>query len=886
MEKLHFDVQGMSCASCQAHVTKAVQKLDGTENVNVNLLTNDMYVDVDKNKVSVQDIEKAVKDAGYGASLSEDSKENMQHSDNSINSNKKNKSYAMKNRVQESNDKIIKHMKNRLVISLVFWIPLMIIAMHHMLHIPMKIFDGIENSLIFAFTQVLFVIPIIFVNRELFKSGFKSLSKGKPNMDALVAIGATASIIYGIIAIYEMSYGFGHGDFEMINNYRENLYFESAGTILTLITVGKYLEAKSKGKTGDAISKLIDLAPKNSVVIRDGKEVTIPTEEIVEGDIIVIKPGTSIPVDGVVTEGNSSIDESSITGESIPVEKEKGDKVTSGTVNKNGTFKMKALKVGDETTLSKIVKLVEDASISKAPIENIADNVAGVFVPIVIVIAIITFIVWFVMTKNIELALNFAISVLVISCPCALGLATPVAIMVGTGKGAENGILIKDAESLQALSDVKVVIFDKTGTITKGKPKVTDILSNIDEKEFIKIAGTLENSSEHPLAEAIVEKANEYKVSLDKVENFERISGRGIKAIFENETYLAGNIKLMNENNVDFSEYESKAEKLLSEGKTVLYFAKDGKTLGIIAVRDKIKEDSKSAISALHKLGIKTIMITGDNRVVAKNIAKEVGIDKVYAEIIPEEKEKIVEKIQNELNENKSNENTKSRKVKVAFVGDGINDSPALTKADVGLAIGSGTDIAIESADIILVRNSLMDVVSAIELSNKTMKNIKENLFWAFFYNVICIPVAAGVYYNSLGLKLNPMIGSAAMAFSSLFVCANALRLRFFKPRFATYEYNEVIRKNKESQKEIDNIQDNNIVKEKKIMKKELKIEGMMCENCVKHVTKALEGIDGIEKADVSLENKNAVIEETRDVSDKEIKDAVADAGYKVTEIK
>ena len=813
MKKLHFNIKGMTCASCQAHVTKAVQKLDGTSNVNVNLLTNDMYIDLDESKTNIKNIEKAVEDAGYMAELAEDSFNNITNNNVNIasknistaNTNlKKNKSYTMKNRVQESNENIIKHMKSRLIVSITFWIPLMFIAMHHMLHTPMPIFYGIENALIFAFTQLILVIPIIFVNREIFKSGFKSLFKGKPNMDSLVALGAAASMVYGIIAIYKMSYGYGHSNLNLVEEYRQNLYFESAGTILTLITVGKFLEAKSKGKTGDAISKLIDLAPKNSIVIRNQKEVTIPTEEIISGDIIVIKPGASIPVDGIIIEGNSSIDESSITGESIPVEKARGNNVTSGTINKNGTFKMQALKVGDETTLAKIVKLVEDASVSKAPIENIADNVAGVFVPIVIAIAVITFAIWLITTNNIESALNFAISVLVISCPCALGLATPVAIMVGTGKGAENGILIKDAKSLQALNNVETVIFDKTGTITKGKPQVTDIITDINKKDFIEIAATLEKNSEHPLAEAIVEKANELNIKSNTANNFERIAGKGIKAKYNNKIYLIGNIQLMKENNIKITAVEKESNKFLNQGKTVLYFAESNKILGIIAVRDEVKKDSKQAISELHKLGIKTAMITGDNKLVAESIAKEVNIEKIYAEVMPEEKEKIVAKIQKQIKSN-NGKNKNAGKVsnfknkKVAFVGDGINDSPALTKADVGISIGSGTDIAIESADIILVKNSLLDVVTAIQLSHKTMTNIKENLFWAFFYNIICIPIAAGVYFNSSGIKLNPMIGSAAMAFSSLFVCVNALRLRLFKPKFNGRTKNSETKKIKES---------------------------------------------------------------------------------------
>ena len=823
MKKMHFDIQGMSCASCQAHVTKAVEKLEGTKNVNVSLLTNDMTVDIDENKVDSKEIIQAIENAGYGASISSDSissdsissdsissdsissdsissdsisnknipnnniasnndsgdnassddkitvsEREVYSSNNTHSSTASTKSFPMRNRVQESNDLAIKNMKSRLMISLIFWIPLMIIAMHKMLHISMPAFDGIKNSLIFALVQFMLTVPIMIANKNLLKNGFKSLLKFAPNMDALVAIGSTASFIYGCISIFKMAYGFRYNDLNLVNKSMSNLYFDSAGTILTLITVGKFFEAKSKGKTGDAITKLINLAPKTSIVIRGGKEEVIPTEEILVNDIIVIKPGTSIPVDGVVIEGSTSINQSSITGESIPVEKNVDDEVISGTINENGYIKMKATKVGAETTLSKIVKLVEEASVSKAPIENLADKIAYYFVPIIITIAIATLFGWIIAGESMSTAFNFAISVLVISCPCALGLATPVAIMVGTGRGAESGILFKTAEALQTLGEVKYVIFDKTGTITKGKPKVTDIISEINEQDFLKIAYSLEKSSEHPLAKAVVEKAKEGF----EVENFFAIAGKGVEAEINGKKYYAGNVKMMKENNIETAKYNNKASKLLSEGKTVLYIACEKELIGLIGVADTIKDDSKNAITLLNSLGIKTVMITGDNKVVANEIAKQVGIKNVYSEVLPQHKEQIVSNLQkgNPVNV-----------AKVAFVGDGINDSPALAKSDVGIAIGSGTDIAIDSADIILVRDSLIDVVNAIKLSKKTLKNVRENLFWAFFYNAICIPLAAGLFYKSFGLELNPMIGSLAMSLSSLFVVTNALRLRFVK---------------------------------------------------------------------------------------------------------
>lgn len=837
MEKKHFDIQGMTCASCQAHVTKAVEKLEGTKNVNVNLLTNDMTLEVDKSKVDDAKIIEAIENAGYGASVAVDA---QVKESKSIGAKKSNKSSSMRNRVQESNDNAIKDMKLRLRVSLIFWIPLMVIAMHNMLHIPMPIFDGIENSLTFVLVQLLLTIPVIIANRKMIVNGFRSLVKFSHNMDTLVAIGSGASFIYSCVTLFRMTNLFGHQDIDGVSKISNQIYFDSAATILTLITLGKYFEAKSKGKTGDAITKLINLAPKKSIVVRDGKEVEIQSEEILEGDIIVIKPGSSIPVDGVIIEGSSNINQSAITGESMPIMKTVGDSVVSGTVNENGTFKMKALKVGDETTLAKIVKLVEDASSSKAPIENLADRIAYYFVQAVISIAIITFAYWLINGVGFALALNFAVSVLVISCPCALGLATPVAIMVGTGKGAENGILFKNAEALQTLGEVKYVLFDKTGTITTGKPVVTDIETNLDEGEFLSLAYSMEKNSEHPLAKAVVRKARKYKAK--KVDDFRAISGKGLSCKIDGEQYFAGNIKLMQENKIDTTEFDGKT--LSKQGKTVMYFANSKELIGIIAVADTVKPDSKEAVDLLHKLGVKTAMVTGDNRVVAEEIAKEAGISEVHSEVLPEDKEKLVRKL-------------KSKK-RVAFVGDGINDSPALTSADIGIAIGSGTDIAIESADVILVRSSLIDVVNSIKLSKKTLINIKENLFWAFFYNAICIPIAAGCFSKS-GITLNPMIGALAMSMSSIFVVTNALRLRFVKMKK---------------------------VEEEKLMKEEIKIEGMMCENCVKHVTKALEALDGITKVEVSLENKNAIIETSRKLSDDEIKNAIDEAGYKVTEIK
>lgn len=823
MKDVKFDIDGMTCSSCSAHVDRAVRKLNGVKEVNVNLLSNNMIVDYDEKQITNDDIIKAVIDAGYNAIVSKEEKSKEDNTKDKISS-----------------------MKKRLIISICFLIPLMYIAMHHMLPTPKFIEDIFHNPLIFAFSQVILLIPIVWLNRNYFIVGFKRLFKLSPNMDSLIAIGSSSAIIYGFYAIYKIITGLNTGNIEMVERFSKDIYFESAGTILTLITLGKYLETKSKGKTSDAISKLVNLAPKIATIIRDNKEVQVRTEEIKVGDIVVIRPGSSIPVDGIVTDGSSSVDQSSITGESIPVEKNIGDTVVSGTINKTGFFKMEATKVGNNTTLSQIIKLVEEASNSKAPISKLADKVSFVFVPCVIAIAIVAAIVWLLAGQSFEFALSTAISVLVISCPCALGLATPVAIMVGTGKGAENGILIKSAESLEMLHKIDTIVLDKTGTITEGKPQVTDIISDIKEDELLSIAGALEKSSEHPLADAIIKEVDKRNITLKEAKEFKSVSGRGITAKIDEQQYLVGNISFIDESKIETNNIVEKSKVLLSEGKTVIYIANEKEIIGAIAVADVIKKTSKKAIKELKNRNLDVVMLTGDNNLVANSIAKKIGIEKVVSEVLPQDKEKEISKLQSEGRV-------------VAFVGDGINDSPALVKSDVGIAIGSGTDIAIESADIVLIKNDLLDVVKAICLGKSVINNIKMNLFWAFFYNCIGIPIAAGVLYNSFGLKLNPMLGALAMSLSSVCVVTNALRLRKFKVEFE---------------------------EEEKMNKKEILIDGMHCNHCKMAVEKILNAIDGIDAVQVILEDKKAIIELSKEIEDSVIKKAIEDEGFEVKGIK
>ena len=819
-----FNVTGMTCSACSAHVEKSVKKLDGVKSVNVNLLQNNMHVDFDETAISVDDIINAVVSGGYGASVAGKEQEKK---DNKI-------------------DNEISNMKFRLVVSLVCLVPLMYISMGHMWGWPfLSVFHGAENGITFALTQMLLTLPIMYVNRKYYITGFKTLFHGAPNMDSLIAIGSGAAFVYGIIAIYCIGYGLGHGDKEFAHSYMMNLYFESAAMILALITLGKFLESRAKGKTSQAIEKLIDLSPKTAVVIRDGKEVTVGVDDVQIGEIVVVKAGQSVPLDGVIVEGNGAIDESAITGESIAVEKNVGDKVIGATINKSGYFKFKVEKVGEDTALSQIIYLVEEASASKAPIAKLADKVSGIFVPVVISIAVITIIVWLLLGKGVSFALSMGISVLVISCPCALGLATPTAIMVGTGKGAQYGILTKSAESLETAHQVDTVVLDKTGTITEGKPSVTDIAPvGISDKELLQIAASIEYLSEHPLAKAIVEKAD--GLELSDIADFEQIVGQGVKGNVDGKKVLAGNYKMMRENNIEVSEDEIFA----NDGKTSLYFAVDNKFVGIIAVADTIKETSRQAIEDMRNMGLDVIMLTGDNAVTANAIKNKLPLSSAVAEVLPSDKEEEVRKLQQSGH-------------KIAMVGDGINDAPALTRADVGIAIGAGTDIAIESADIVLMKSDLQDVVTSIELSHSVIKNIKENLFWAFFYNALGIPIAAGVLYGIAGLKLNPMIAALAMSFSSVFVVSNALRLRFFKPK-------------------CNNIKTVKNEKENITMTKTIKINGMMCSHCTGRVGEVLNAIDGV-SAEVSLDNGGqAVVTLAKDVSDDVLKKAVVDAGYEV----
>ncbi|WP_029451246.1 heavy metal translocating P-type ATPase [Clostridium algidicarnis] len=753
-----FNVTGMTCSSCSANVEKAVRKLSGVDTVNVNLLSNSMTVDYKDADIDSTTIIKAIQDAGYDASIFVRGSSYSKRIEKSVNP------------VEEE----LKEMKSRIIISFAFLIPLMYVSMGHMLNLPHpKWLMGPENAITFAFIQLLLTMPVVYVNCKYYQVGFKTLFHGRPNMDSLIAIGSGAALIYGIFAIFKIGYGLGHNNLDMVNQYSMDLYFESAAMILALITMGKFLEARAKGRTSEAITKLMDLAPKTASVIRNGEEVEIPSQDVVIDDIIIVRPGQSIAVDGIIIEGSSAVDQSALTGESIPVEKNIGDRVIAATINKTGSFKFKAEKVGDDTTLAKIIQLVEDASSSKAPIAKMADKISGIFVPVVISIAVIATIVWLLLGQPFEFAMSIGIAILVISCPCALGLATPVAIMVGTGKGASNGILIKSAEALESLHTVSTVVLDKTGTITEGKPVVTDIITKGSESEerLLQIAASIESSSEHPLAEAILEKAKERGISLRNVDNFNSISGRGIVGIIDGKQYTAGNLALMKDREINVEILKDTSDEFAMDGKTPLYFAEDKNLLGIIAVADVVKATSRKAIDNFKAMGINVVMLTGDNKKTAEAIRKQLNIDRVVAEVLPQDKEKEIRNIQ-------------ASGKKVAMIGDGINDAPALARADVGIAIGAGTDIAIESADIVLMKSDLLDAVTAVQLSKATIKNIKENLFWAFFYNVLGIPLAAGVFYTAFGLKLNPMFGAAAMSMSSVFVVSNALRLKFFKPKY------------------------------------------------------------------------------------------------------
>jgi P-type Cu+ transporter len=865
MKSQKFNVTGMTCSACSTRIEKNINKTEGIKEANVNLLSNSMMIEYDDSIISENDIIKVVQDTGYDARLA-DSKSSSNISQD----------------VKTDSDIEFKEMKKRLIVSFIFAIPLLYIAMGHMLNMPLpSIFHGTKNALTFAFTQFLLCLPVMIINKKYYIVGFKTLFKGSPNMDSLIAIGTSAAFLYGVYAIYKIGYGLGHMDMDLVMKYSMDLYFESAAIVLALITLGKFLEARAKGRTSDAIKKLIDLSPKTALVERKGIEEEIPVENVIKGDIIVVKPGQSVPVDGVIVFGTTSIDESMLTGESIPVEKEVGDKVIGASINKSGYFKFEAQNVGDDTTLSQIIRLVEEASSSKAPISKLADKISGIFVPVVIIIAVVSTIVWLILGATFEFALSIGIAVLVISCPCALGLATPTAIMVGTGKGAENGILIKSAESLEIAHKIQTVVMDKTGTITEGKPRVTDILTNgISETEILKIAASAEKGSEHPLADAIVEEAKNRKLDLYNVENFKAIPGQGLEAVINNKKYYLGNIKLVNEKNININDFEEKSVKIAEMGKTPLYFADENDVLGIIAVADVVKSTSQKAIREFEAMGIEVVMLTGDNKKTAEAIRKQLGISRAIAEVLPQDKEREIRKIQEQGR-------------KVAMIGDGVNDAPALARADVGIAIGAGTDVAIESADIVLIRSDLLDAVTAVQLSKATIRNIKENLFWAFIYNAVGIPLAAGVFYFILGWKLNPMFAGGAMSLSSVSVVSNALRLKFFKPTKMVKEIesgkHETIAINNEEKSNIKKDFSNN--KNNKNnggnnMKKILKVEGMSCGHCKAAVEKALKGIDGVDNAVVDLNSKTAVVELNKDIKNDVLSTAVTEAGYEVIEIK
>jgi Cu+-exporting ATPase len=852
-----FDVAGMTCSACVAHVEKNVAKLKGVDSVQVSLLTNSMTVNYDNAAIDENLILHAVENAGYKATPKGENAGIGRHP-------------AAENHGVESE---LNEMRHRLQISAVFLIPLLYLSMGHMFHWPLpSFFLNDENSLIFALTQFLLAIPVVIVNKKYFTNGFKTLFNAAPNMDTLIAIGSAAAVLYGIFALYHIGYSLGHADYEMAGHYAHDLYFESAATILTLITLGKYLEARSKSRTTRAISKLMTLVPQTAVVIRDNQETEIPVGELVVGDVVVVRSGQSVPVDGVILSGNGNIDESALTGESAVVYKSENQLVMSASINKAGYFTFRATRVGKDTTLQQIIALVEEAAASKAPISKLADRISGIFVPVVIAISLITSVVWALLGYPFDFVLSMGIAVLVISCPCALGLATPVAIMVGTGKGAESGILFKSAEALETAHKVNTVVLDKTGTVTEGKPRITDILAiaGMSEDELLQKLYSIEKPSEHSLAEAVVVEAGNRGISALAVENFETVPGKGVRGFVGQDLYVAGNEVFMNENNIDLSGSKNQADQLASEGKTPLYIACSKQLIGIIAVADVIKAGSRKAIDELKAMGLEVIMLTGDHRQTAAYVQSKLGIDRTISEVLPQDKDAEISRLQ------------QAERV-VAMVGDGINDAPALTRADIGIAIGAGTDIAIDAAGVVLMRSDLSDVVTALQLSKAVVRNIRQNLFWAFFYNIIGIPLAAGVFFLSMGLKLNPMFAAAAMSFSSVTVVLNALRLFGFKPRFRLSEVN--VNQSRQLfvvQSDILNTNPQN--KEEKMINKTLRIAGMSCGHCSARVEKVLNGIDGVE-AKVYLETNTAKLAITKDVSDEELKKAVDNIGYEVIEI-
>ena len=843
---IQYIVTGMSCAACSARVEKAVSKVPGVTSCSVSLLTNSMGVE---GTATEQEIIKAVKDAGYGASKKGEGAAKVQPA----------QALAGEDMLKDRETPVL---KRRLIASVGFLIVLMYFSMGHMMWgWPVPGFMK-DNHVMMGLLQMLLTITVMVINQKFFISGFKGLIHRAPNMDTLVALGSGASFVYSTYALFAMTDAQMHGDMDAVMSYMHDFYFESAAMILALITVGKMLEARSKGKTTDALKGLMKLAPKTAVVIRGEKEVQVSIEQVQKGDCFVVKPGENIPVDGEVIEGNSAVNESALTGESIPVDKAVGDKVSAATVNQSGYLKCRATRVGEDTTLSQIIQMVSDAAATKAPIAKIADRISGVFVPTVITIAVITIIVWLIAGQSIGFALSRGIAVLVISCPCALGLATPVAIMVGNGMGARNGIMFKTAVSLEETGKMQIVALDKTGTITSGEPKVTDIIpaAGVTEDTLLKYAYALENKSEHPLARAILEKAKEENAGIEEVTGFQALLGNGLTAILDGHTLYGGNHTFISSKVSVDGDIQKKAEKLAEAGKTPLFFGNEDRLLGVIAVADVIKEDSPQAIKELQNMGIHVVMLTGDNERTAKAIGQQAGVDEVIAGVLPEGKEQVIRKLK--------------EKGKVAMVGDGINDAPALTRADMGIAIGAGTDVAIDAADVVLMKSRLSDVPAAIRMSRATLRNIHENLFWAFFYNIIGIPLAAGVWYPLFGWKLNPMFGAAAMSLSSFCVVSNALRLNLFKMYDASKDKKLKAKKEKKRSK-----------KEDKTMKKIMHIEGMMCGHCEAAVKKALEALPQVDEAVVSHETGTAELTLNAEIADDVLEKTVEDKDYTVTSV-
>ena len=838
-----YDVTGMSCAACSARIEKVVGKLEGVKTVNVNLLMNNMTVDFDDTLLNHDKIIQSVIDAGYGASLPRE----------------ENAPQTAEKTVNPAEEELAS-MKTRLVWSVAFLVPLMYVAMGHMLHLPMPSWlHGEGNYLTNALVQLLLCVPVLFLNRKFYVVGLKALWKRSPNMDSLIAVGSGAALISGLVAVFRMSYGYGHGDLAIVERYAHNLYIESSAMILTLITVGKYLETRSKGRTGQAISRLIALTPDTARLLKNGAEVETPVSQVQIGDIAVVRAGDRVPVDGVICQGNAAIDQSALTGESIPVEKTPGDRVDAGTICQNGFFQVRVDRVGKDTSLARIIALVEEASSGKAPIARLADKIAGIFVPTVMAIALLAFVIWLLVGESVEFALNMGISVLVISCPCALGLATPVAIMAGAGKGAENGILVRTAQSLEQAQSVTTVVLDKTGTVTRGQPAVTDIVA-ADTAALLGLAASIEASSSHPLARAVLKECENRGIAPQPLERVENLPGFGLAAQQEGAVIAAGNAPLMEKLGVDLSAVAEQARALEENGKTLLYFAKNKALAGLIAVADPVKDTSAEAVRELKELGCQVVILTGDNARTADAVCRAVGADYAIAQVLPQDKEAHIRALQ-------------EKGEVVAMVGDGINDAPALTRAEVGFAIGGGTDVAIESADVVLTGAQLTAVPQAIKLSRAVLRIIKENLFWAFFYNAIGIPVAAGVLYPAFGITLSPMIGSAAMSLSSFCVVTNALRLTRLKLGVECPTNCDIsVEKNVQ-------IQETLIKQEEKTMTKTMNIQGMMCPHCVAHVKKALTAIPGVE-ADVQLDNKCAVITMAQPVEDAVLVKAVVDAGY------